>query len=434
MYDVLLKQLTNQKKPIDVIVVGMGFMGFGFLSSVKQVPGIRIPVVISRRPESTAKLLEEHGFAARISNSATEIRKNAEQGIISVSDDMSLIEQLEGDIVIEMTGTVDYGTEVAITAFKAHKHVITMNPELQATIGSKLKVLADSKNLVITDVYGDQPGSLARLISQARLMGFRILMAGNMKRYLDIHATQEKMAPWAKDKGLAVRQTTSFTDGTKQSIEMNLVGNYFGMKVLKRGMVGPEVQNVHEVLTKFDWNALPPEGIVDYVIGRDLFPGVFVVVSHPDPNQKKYLRYLGLGEGPQYVLFEPYHLCHLEVVQTIAKVALFNQETIHNTTTPLTQTIAVAKQNLKKGQKLDGIGGDTVYGMVDNIENCDGLLPVGFAHNAIMKNDITKDTPLKISDVILPVTVATKLSGLVKTHTSAPFSFSHIFNKLGNLL
>jgi len=434
MYDIIVKQLETRKKPIDVIIVGMGFMGLGFLSSVRKIKGIRIPLVISRRAESTAGLLRDHGFTVTISDSPSKIKQSAEQGIISVSDDLSLIKRLESDMVIEMTGTVDYGTQVAVTTINAHKHLITMNPELQATLGSELKVLADSRNLVITDVYGDQPGSLARLISQARLMGFNVLMAGNMKRYLDLHATQEQMAPWAADKGLAVRQTTSFTDGTKQSIEMNLVGNYFGMKVLKRGMIGPVVSDVKEVLTKFDWESLPKEGVVDYVIGKELFPGVFVVVEHPDPNQKKYLRYLGLGDGPRYVLFEPYHLCHLEVAQTIAKVALFGQETIHNTTSPLIQTVAIAKQDLTRGIKLDGIGGDTVYGMVDMRENGTGLLPVGLTLNAIIKNDIAKDTPLSIQDVILPVTAATKLSGLVKTHSAVPFSFSHIVNKLGSLL
>src|SRR3989344_1258849 len=415
MYDIILKQLEIRKQPIDVIIIGIGFMGFGFLSSVQKLPGIRIPLVISRRAEETKSFLESNGFKVIITDSVSKIKEFADQGYVCVSDDLTLIKRYENNIVIEMTGTVDYGSQAVFIALKAKKHVITMNPELQVTVGSELKLIADSKKVVITDVYGDQPGSLARLISQARLMGFKVLMAGNMKRYLDLHATQEQMAPWAADKGLAVRQTTSFTDGTKQSIEMNLVGNYFGMKVLKRGMVGPEVSDVKEVLAKFDWDSLPKEGVVDYVIGKTLFPGIFLVVEHTDPNQKKYLRYLGLGEGPRYVLFEPYHLCHLEVVQTIAKVALFGQETIDNSINPITKTVAIAKQSLQKGQKLDGIGGDTVYGMVDNIENCEDLLPVGLTHNAIVKNDIKKDAAIKVSDVILPVNTATRLAGLTKS-------------------
>lgn len=363
--------------------------------------------------------------------SVGSIKKYADAGFISVSDDLRLIEKYDQALVLEMTGTIDYGAEVALTALKSKKHIITMNPELQVTIGSELKVIADEHKLTITDVIGDQPGSLSRLISHAKLMGFRVRMAGNMKRYLDIHATQEKMAPWAQDKGLAVRQTTSFTDGTKQSIEMDLVSNYFGMKVLKRGMVGPEVKDVKEVLTKFDWNSIPPEGVVDYVIGKDMFPGVFIVAEHRDPNQQKYLRYLGLGDGPLYVLFEPYHLCHLEVLNTIAKVALFNQETINNTTHPINRTIAIAKQDLHEGQHLDGIGGDTAYGMIDSIEHTKGLLPIGLAHHAILKHDVAADTPIRVSDVILPITVATKLTGYVP-HKKSP-SVGSFFQRMMHL-
>ena len=252
-------------------------------------------------------------------------------------------------------------------------------------------------------------GSLARLINQAKVMGFRVLLAGNMKRFLNRHATQSEMQNWADNKGLSVKQTVSFTDGTKQSIEMNLVANYFNMDILEFGMHGPTVETVHDSLNSFHWDKLPREGIVDYVIGKKLFPGVFLIAEHPDKNQKPYLSYLGLGEGPRYVLFEPYHLCHLEVVQTLAKIFFSKKETINNSTNPKLTTIALAKQDLKKGDMLDGIGGDTVYGTIQTIDKNKGSLPVGLALNCELVNDIKKDQPIKISDVILPESVSVKL-------------------------
>jgi predicted homoserine dehydrogenase-like protein len=263
-------------------------------------------------------------------------------------------------------------------------------------------------------VAGDQPGSLSNLIARAKLMGFDILIAGNMKRFLNRYATQGEMAAWAKDKGLAVRQTTSFTDGTKQSIEMNLVANYFGLDILKTGMEGPQVEEVHGSIIAFDLDKIPSGGVVDYVLGKTLFPGVFLITTHPDPNQKQYLRYLGLGEGPYYVLFEPYHLCHLEVPSTIFKAVLFNIETINNGLSPVVKTASFAKRDLKKGEILDGIGGDTVYGNIEKFEKAVDLLPVGLAEEAVLKKGIKKDQPIKISDVILPENAATRLLGLVK--------------------
>lgn len=412
MYDLILDNFNNLKKPINIIVVGLGFMGFGFISSLRNIPNVGVPLIISRRPHASAKYLEEHGIKAATQNDIEKIKKNAENGIISVSDKRSLISEYPADAVFEVTGTVDYGTEAALNALGSGKHLITMNPELQATVGTELKKIADENGLIITDVFGDQPGSLTRLISQAKLMGFEVLLAGNMKRYLDLYATQEKMKPWAEDKGLAVRQTTSFTDGTKQAIEMTLVGNYYGMDITQAGMKGPEVTDVKEVLDHFDWEKIPENGIVDYAIGKSLFPGIFIVAKHKDPNQQKYLRYLGLGDGPYYVLFEPYHLCHLEAVQTLAKIFFSKKETINNSNNPKLTTVALAKRDLKKDEILDGIGGDTVYGIIQTIDKSEGLLPVGLAVNCELKCDIKKDERIKISDVNLPKSAAVNLVGL----------------------
>lgn len=418
MYDLIFKQLAKREKPIDVVVAGLGFMGFGFLSAVRQLPGMRVPLVVTRRPGNACEFLNGHGVSARIEHNPSAIKDWASRGVVCVSDDLNLIQSFENEVVIEMTGTVAYGTEVALATLSAGKHLVTMNPELQVTVGNELKALADERGVLVTDVIGDQPGSLSRLMHQAKLLGFKVRLAGNMKRFLNRHATTGEMKPWAEDKGLSVRQTVSFTDGTKQSIEMNLVANYFGMSVLQFGMHGPQVEEIHEALAKFPWDLVPEEGIVDYVIGKKLMPGVFIIGEHRDANQQKYLRYLNMGEGPRYVLFDSYHLCHLEVPLTIANVVLHRQETINNGTIPRTETIAVAKFDLASGKKLDGIGGDTVYGNIDKVQSAQGYLPIGFSDGATLTTAIHQDQPIKLSDVELPVNAATKLAGFVAQDSS----------------
>lgn len=407
------KQLEKKSEPIEVTVVGLGFMGFGFISLMQKVPGIRVPLVISRRPNEARCFLESHGFKVATANNHNNIKDLASKGYVCISDNLDLLKDYENDVVVSMTGTIDYETKVALATLNAKKHLITMNVELQATLGTELKRLADQNGVIITDVLGDQPGCLARLIAKVELMGFKPILAGNLKRFMNRHATQAMMKPWADDKGVSVRQITSFTDGTKQSLEMTLVANYLDMGVMQFGMNGPKVEEIKDVLNAFDWDALPEEGVVDYVLGRNLFPGIFVVAEHLDPHQTKYLRYLSLGEGPRYVLFEPYHLCHLEVAETIAGVMISGQETINNGLNPRTQTFAVAKFNLQQGQILDGIGGDHTYGSVDNIESSRDLLPMGFTDGAIVKRNIYPDQPIELSDVTLPINTATKLAGLV---------------------
>jgi len=422
MYDLILKRLESDKKPIEVIVTGLGFVSFGFISSIRKFKGLRVPLVITRRPEQAKTYLEDHGIRAKLESRVNRIKDNVEKGIISLSDDLTLIKDYPNNAVLEMTGTIAYGTQIALKTISAGKNLITMNPELQSTVGHELWLLAKKRKLVVTDIIGDQPGSLSRLINQAKTMGFRVILAGNMKRFLNRHATREQMQPWADDKGLSVTQTVSFTDGTKQSIEMNLVSNYFNMDILEFGMHGPRVEKIDDVLNVFDWKKIPGRGIVDYAIGKNLFPGIFVVTEHTDPNQYKYLRYLGLGEGPRYVLFEPYHLCHLEVAGSIVK-ALSSKKEIINNTFPVTKTIAVAKHTLNPGQKLDGIGGNTVYGNIDKFEYAGDYLPVGLSQDAVVVNRLHQDQPIKITDVELPKNAATILTGYVKAGEEFKRSF-----------
>ena len=57
-------------------------------------------------------------------------------------------------------------------------------------------------------------------------------------------------------------------------------------------------------------------------------PGVFVLATHDDPKQRHYLNLYKLGEGPLYSFYTPYHLCHFEVPQTVARAVLFGDATI----------------------------------------------------------------------------------------------------------
>ena len=409
MYQYLLNQLNQRTEPIDVITSGLGFMGFGFIDGSFKLPNLRVALVVTRRPQESKEFLEKHGYKSAVVNTVAEIDTNKVRSIISVSNNMDLISEFKNEIVVEMTGTVAYGAEVAIKALESGKHLLTMNPELQVTLGTELKKLADKKGLLISDVYGDQPGSLARLIVNAKMMGFKILVAGNMKRYRDNYATQEKMLPWAKDKGLAVRQTVSFTDGTKQAIEMNLVANYFRMDILKEGMKGIEINDIKEAIDLFSEETIPQQGIVDFGIGKNLFPGVFAVVEHTSPHQKKYMRYLGLGDGPKYVLFEPYHLCHLEVATSIAEMILLKQPIINNSSQPLMRTVSYAKRDLQIGETLDGIGGNMIRGDICRESESTQYLPAGLSHGAKLLRAVKKDEKIKLSDLELPKNKATEL-------------------------
>jgi predicted homoserine dehydrogenase-like protein len=62
---------------------------------------------------------------------------------------------------------------------------------------------------------------------------------------------------------------------------------------------------------------------------------------------------------------------------------------------------ATAKRALKKGEKLDGEGGFTVFGKL--MQTADSLrikaLPIGLAHNMVLKRDIAEGAVVTWDDV-----------------------------------
>ena len=43
---------------------------------------------------------------------------------------------------------------------------------------------------------------------------------------------------------------------------------------------------------------------------------------------KPYLRYLKMGDGPDYLFYRPYHLCHIETPLSAAEAVIYREPTI----------------------------------------------------------------------------------------------------------
>jgi predicted homoserine dehydrogenase-like protein len=235
-------------------------------------------------------------------------------------------------------------------------------------------------------------------------------MCGNIKGLHDPYRNPSTQEGFARKWGQNPSMVTSFADGTKISFEQAIVANGTGMQVGKRGMFGPTVpqgtslDKVIHSLYPLD-QLLDGPGLVDYVVGASPSPGVFVLGTHDNPIQQHYLNLYKLGEGPLYLFYTPYHLCHFEVPMTVARAVLFNDATLAPAGPPLVEVVAAAKTDLKKGSKLDGLGHYMTYGLCENYSTSvkENLLPIGIAERCVLKRDVAKDEVLTYDDVILPV-------------------------------
>ena len=405
--DKALAKRASENNPIRVAIVGAGYMGRGVTHQIiKSVPGMRVVAISNRSIERAEKAYSQAGVEQfdRV-DTARQLEESINNGRFAVTDDPFVMCEAQGiDAILEVTGEIEFGSNVAMATIKHGKHIVLMNAELDATIGPLLKRYADSQGVVYTNVDGDQPGVIMNLFRYVNSIGLKPVLAGNIKGLQDPYRTPETQRAFAEKYKQQPRMVTSFADGTKISMEMAVVANATGFKVAKRGMYGHQCDHVNDAPNLYNLEDYIDNGIVDYVLGAQPPGGVFVVGFHDDPVQRQYLNYYKLGEGPFYVFYTPFHICHFEVPLTIARATDFHDAAIAPLSAPVVDVVTAAKRDLKAGEMLDYIGGYTCYGMAENSTTVksENLLPMGLAEGCRLKKDLPKDSVISYEDIELP--------------------------------
>jgi len=303
------------------------------------------------------------------------------------------------DLVVECTGDAIHGTEIVEQVLRAGIPVVTMNPELQITSGTILSQMG-----TFIEAEGDQPGTLAALDAEVKNMGFKPIVYGNIKGFLNHNPTLEEMKYWAKRNGISLPQVTAFTDGSKVQIEQALVANGLGATIAKKGLCRIKSKNYEDGASRLGEIADKiGKPISDYVLSPGSPAGVFVVARH-DREQAPYLKYLKLGDGPNYSIIKPYHLCHLEIAKTITNVLLGNTEyNFNNGLKPEVQVVALAKRKIKSGEMIDrGLGSFDIRGEAVKIRSLPKGVPITLIHKAKFIKIIEEGQVITFNDVELP--------------------------------
>ena len=408
--DTLLARRQAEGRPVRVAMVGAGFMGRGLATQVlTSVPGMELVAIGARRPEQGVRAYEEAGATGVV---VADDRRGVERAMAAgtpvVCADVLAVVAADGvDVVVDVTGDVELGCHVALAAFEHGRHLVLMNAEVDATVGPELARRADAAGVVYTGCDGDQPGVQMNLVRFVAGMGLTPLVAGNIKGLQDPYRDPTTQEGFARRWGQDPHMVTSFADGTKISIEQATVANATGMTVHRRGMLGRDHHgHIDTLVAGYDVDELRAMGgAVDYVVGAQPGPGVYVLATHDDPRQRHYLELYKLGTGPLYSFYTPYHLCHFEVPTTIARAALLGDATIRPLgTRPSVEVVTTAKTALTAGTVLDRLGGYHYYGQAEraDVTASQRLLPVGVALGCRLRHDVPRDHVLGYDDVDLP--------------------------------
>ncbi|MGH7927156.1 MAG: NAD(P)H-dependent oxidoreductase [Candidatus Binatia bacterium] len=404
--DAALEERQRNGAPIQVGLVGAGYMGRGMARQIIQsMVGIDVVAIANRTVERAVEVFEACGVGDEIfvaSSQAEVDRGLAEKKRVVVSDPVLLCRTASIEAILEATGEVEFGARTAIAAIEGRKHLVLVNAELDATVGPILKVLADRAGVVMANSDGDEPAVAMNLLRFVRSIGYRPVLAGNIKGFYDRHRNPDTQRGFAIEHGQGPKVVTSAADGSKLSVEATVLANASGFSVAKRGMIGPRCNHVKDVLDVFDLDAILQNPIVDYVLGAEPGSGAFVVGFDDDKERRAYMNYFKMGEGPFHVFYRPFHLTHLEAPLSVARAVLFGDSAISPLGPPRTEVVTYAKVDLAGGTTLDGIGGFTCYGLVDNIDAVQGLLPMGLSDGAVLKRAIAADSPIRSEDVEVP--------------------------------
>ena len=408
-----INELIDNKKTVNVTIIGAGKFGSMFLSQAPHTKGLNVFTICDLNIDKAKKACREVGWGEDQINN-----------VIFTEDFEKAINDDEVDVVVEATGHPSSGIKHARTCFKYGKHVIMVNVEADVLAGPSLSAEANSAEVVFSMAYGDQPSLTLEIIEWARASGFKVTAAGKGTKYMPEYHYSTPKTVWdhygltsdeAEKAGMNSKMFNSFLDGTKSSLEMSAIANASGLNVPNNGLLFPpcgmddlasllkeknkggilEKNEQVEVVSSLERDGRP--------VFKDLRWGVYAVLQAPNEYAASCFKQYGMNtdqSGEFSAMYKPFHLIGMELNTSIFSAALLKLPT-GQTKYFKGDVVSVSKKNLKKGEKLDGEGGFTVWGKLIPASTSLNLkaLPIGLANDMFLKNDIDKDKIITWNDV-----------------------------------
>ena len=408
-----INELIDNKKTVNVTIIGAGKFGSMFLSQAPYTKGLNVFTICDLNIDKAKKACREVGWSEDQINN-----------VIFTEDFEKAINDDEVDVVVEATGHPSSGIKHARTCFKYGKHVIMVNVEADVLAGPSLSAEANSAEVVFSMAYGDQPSLTLEIIEWARASGFKVTAAGKGTKYMPEYHYSTPKTVWdhygltsdeAETAGMNSKMFNSFLDGTKSSLEMSAIANASGLNVPNNGLLFPpcgmddlasllkeknkggilEKNEQVEVVSSIERDGRP--------VFKDLRWGVYAVLQAPNEYAASCFKQYGMNtdqSGEFSAMYKPFHLIGMELNTSIFSAALLKLPT-GQTKYFKGDVVSVSKKNLKKGEKLDGEGGFTVWGKLIPASTSLNLkaLPIGLANDMFLKKDIDKDKIITWNDV-----------------------------------
>jgi predicted homoserine dehydrogenase-like protein len=385
MYLKKFEKLEKAGRPLRIGLVGLGAMGKGMAYNIHHTPGMKLVCVGDTDPKRYGELRE-------ILPDSTHW---------DADDCMAIAESQDIDMFMEASSSIEMGLEYTKKAIENGHNVLLMNGEVDCFYGPELYQMAKEHDVIISSTDGDQYGVLIKLLEEVELMRLRPIMIGNIKGFLNRYADPVNIKYEADIRNLDYQMCVTYTDGTKLAVEMAIMANATGFVPYKGKMEGPKMKWVGEVLDYYDFDEISKEPVVEYILGAEPGGGVFVVAECHNDYQRSLLKYYKMGDGPYYVFYRPYHLCHIETAYAVGRMIFDGEPLLVPWKGRVTNINAVAKKDLNPGDVLDEPGMFTVYGelALQSVIDENRWALVHEVNGRKVKNPIKKDSPVCLDDL-----------------------------------
>jgi len=393
-------------------IVGAGQMGRGMITQMVKMKGIHPAIVAEVAIDRAISVYQKLGYTEKdyvIVNSIEEADKAIAEGKFALTTDFHIVTQTEAvDVVIDATGMTDIAAQVAFYTIMAKKHIVLLTVETDVVVGPILNKLARNAGVVYTGTAGDEPGAAKELYDFAVAAGFEVRAIGKGPNNVnDLDATPDSVREEAIRRYMNPKMLCCFKDNTKTAIELTCMSNATGCVPDIPGCHGGKMlpSEIPAYLSlKEEGGVLSKYGVVENIDG--IQPGVFIMVAATTEEVDAELRYMfsaaGRIVGPNYILHRPFHLGSLETPLTAAKAVLEGVPTITPISGLVSETVTVAKKDLKAGEIVDGIGGFAVRGVVDTYKNAKAqkAVPISLiTPNNVLLRDVKKGQVITYDDL-----------------------------------
>src|SRR5262249_798007 len=137
------------------------------------------------------RAFREAGFKEwKAVDSAAAAAASISRGVPVLADDPSTLVACDAiDLIVEVTGSVDFAAKVALDAFNHGRPAMLVKAELDSPVGPLLAVKAREAGVVLTHTDGDEPGVAMTLVRYLQTVGLKPVAAGNIKGMVDYYRT-----------------------------------------------------------------------------------------------------------------------------------------------------------------------------------------------------------------------------------------------------